>query len=80
MKNTANWILLVLGIFSFAFIVTMIVVFCIKDGVPDTLITCTLGAGGFEALMLAGIKVSKVVKGTETKTNVEDDYEPEGND
>lgn len=46
-----------------AFIVAMIVTFWVKGSVPDTLIQCTMGAGGLEALLLAGIKVSKVVKG-----------------
>ena len=63
MKNTSNKILLVLGLFIFAFIVTMIVIFCKYGSVPDTLIQYTLGAGGIEAVMLAAIKVSKVVSG-----------------
>ena len=62
MKNTSNKILLILGLFIFAFIVTMIVIFCKYQSVPDTLIQYTLGAGGVEAIMLAAIKVSKVFK------------------
>lgn len=61
--KTSNVILVVLGLFLLAFIVTMVVVFCIKDAVPDTLIQYTLGAGGVEALLLAGIKISKVIAG-----------------
>ena len=57
--KTANLVLLCMGLFIFAFIVTMIVTFWIKGAVPDTLITYTLGAGGVEALALAGIKISK---------------------
>ena len=34
-----------------------------KDAAPDTLIRYTLGAGGVEALLMAGIKVSKVLAG-----------------
>ena len=63
MKKTSNLILILLGIFLLTFIITMIIIFCVKDSVPDTLIQYTLGAGGVEAFMLAAIKISKVVKG-----------------
>ena len=62
-RKTSNMVLLVLGVFLLAFIVTMIVLFCLFQAVPDTLIQYTLGAGGVEALVLAGIKISKVVAG-----------------
>lgn len=61
--KTSNLILLTMGLFAVAFIVAMTVIFCIKDSVPDTLIQYTLGAGGVEALLLAGIKISKVRAG-----------------
>ena len=61
--KTSDVILLVVGLFAAAFIVAMTVIFCIKDSVPDTLIQYTLGAGGVEALPLAGIKISKVWAG-----------------
>lgn len=59
----SNLVLLVLGLFAGAFIVAMTVIFCVKGAVPDTLIQYTLGAGGVEALLLAGIKISKVRAG-----------------
>jgi len=62
-KRTANRVLIVLGLFLLAFITVMIVTYWVKGGVPDTLIQYTLGAGGVEALVLAGIKISKVVTG-----------------
>lgn len=62
-KKTSNLVLAVLGVFLLAFIVCMTVIFCVKGAVPDTLIQYTLGAGGVEALVLAGIKISKVVAG-----------------
>lgn len=65
--KTSNKVLAVLGLFLLAFIVTMIVIFCVKGAVPDTLIQYTLGAGGVEALVLAGIKVSKVIAGEKEK-------------
>lgn len=61
--KTSNLILILLGLFLFFFIVAMIAIFCVKGAVPDTLIQYTLGAGGVEALLLAGIKISKVWAG-----------------
>lgn len=68
--RTSNRVLICLGLFFFAFIVTMIVTFWVKGAVPDTLITYTLGAGGVEALALAGIRISKAISG---ETAGEDD-------
>ena len=61
--KTTNRVLLALGVFLFAFIIAMIVIFCVKGAVPDTLIQMVLGAGGVESVALAGIKVSKVISG-----------------
>ena len=61
--NTSNRVLVSLGLAALAFITAMIVIFCLKGAVPDTLIQFTLGAGGVEALLLAGIKISKVLSG-----------------
>ena len=63
MKKTANKILVLLGVFLLVFITAMTVVFCVKGETPDMLIQYTLGAGGVEAMLLAGIKVSKVLAG-----------------
>ena len=62
-RKTSNLILLLLGVFILAFIISMEVIFCVKGSVPDVLIQYTLGAGGVEALVLAAIKISKVVVG-----------------
>lgn len=61
--KTSNIILTLLGVFLLAFIVVMTMIFCVKGAVPDTLIQYTLGAGGVEAMLLAGIKISKVLTG-----------------
>ena len=61
--NTSKKVLMVLGLFALAFVTVMTVIFCVKGAVPDTLIQYTLGAGGVEALLLAGIKISKVRAG-----------------
>ncbi len=72
--KTSNLILLALGVFALGFIVAMTVIFCVKGAVPDTLIQYTLGAGGVEALLLAGIKISKVRAGDKPGEE-EDTYE-----
>lgn len=66
-RKTSNIILLVLGIVIVAFIVSMEVIFCVKGAVPDSLIQYTLGAGGVEVLVLAAIKISKVVVGDKSE-------------
>ena len=66
-RKTSNLVLLILGIFILAFITAMTVIFCVCGSVPDTLIQYTLGAGGLEVLLLAAIKVSKVVVGEKIK-------------
>lgn len=63
MKNTANVILMIMGCFICLFVIVMIITFWKFGSVPDTLIQYTLGAGGIECLLLAAIKVSKVIKG-----------------
>ena len=63
--DTSLKVIIVMGVFAAAFIVSMIVTFWVKSAVPDTLIQYTLGAGGVEAFLLAGIKISKVL--TEAK-------------
>lgn len=75
MKNTANVILTVLAVFIFCFIVMMIITFWKFQAVPDTLIQYTLGAGGVECLVLAGIKVSKVITGYKNDDSSDDEEE-----
>ena len=71
-NKTSNIVLLVLGVFLLVFIIAMIVIYCVFQSVPDTLIQCVLGAGGIEAFALAAIKVSKVIKGEKITTEGED--------
>ena len=61
--NTSEKVLIQLGVFLVVFIVCMIVIFCVKGSVPDTLIQYTLGSGGVECVVLAGIKISKIIAG-----------------
>jgi hypothetical protein len=62
-RNGMDTILMIVGVSVLAFIVCMIVIFCVKGSVPDTLIQYTMGAGGVEALAMAAIKISKVRNG-----------------
>ena len=71
-RKTSNIVLVALAVFLLAFIVTMTVIFCVKGSVPDTLIQYTMGAGGIEALLLAGIKISKVVTGNKSGSDPPD--------
>lgn len=67
-RKTSNVVLMALGLFALAFITTMVVVFCVKGSVPDTLIQYTLGAGGVEAAALSAIKVVKVKCGAKEES------------
>lgn len=64
--RTSDRVLLALGAFLVAFITAMTVCYWRLGAVPDSLVRCTLGAGGVEALLLAAIKVSKVLSGRES--------------
>jgi len=67
-RKTSNVVLVTLGVFALVFIIAMIVVFCIKGAVPDTLIQYTLGAGGIEAAALSAIKIAKVKCGSKEES------------
>ncbi len=70
-KKTSNKVLIVLSVFIFLFVIAMIITYWKFQMVPDTLIQYTLGAGGVECLLLAGIKISKVIKGEKTEDDDE---------
>lgn len=70
--DTSLKVIIVMGVFAAVFILTMIVTFWVKDAVPDTLIQYTLGAGGVEAFLLAGIKISKVLTEAKDKKKARD--------
>ena len=64
-RRVSNIVLICLGLFVLSFVVAMVITFWVKGAVPDTLIQYTLGAGGVEALALAGVRISKVISGKE---------------
>lgn len=75
--KTSDRILILLGVFLLWFILSMMITYWVMGSVPDTLIQYTLGAGGVETVVLAGIKVSKVVTGEKSSGESEDSYERE---
>ncbi len=70
-RKTSDIVLVILGVFLLAFIVTMIVIFCVKGSVPDTLIQCTMGTGSIEAFALAWIKVRKIKASDRSKSDTD---------
>lgn len=71
-RETADRVLIILGLFLLVFIVTMTVIFCVKGSTPDVLIQCVLGGSGLEALVLALIKISKVRAGYKSGSDPSD--------
>lgn len=57
--KTLDKVLIILGIFVALFIIANLIIFCIYQSVPDTLIACTLGSGGIEIIMTALIQMKK---------------------
>jgi hypothetical protein len=71
-RKTLTVILLAVGVFDVAFIIAMIVLFCIFQSVPDVLIQSVLGASGVEAFVSAAIQISKIIfKDKNDETEVE---------
>lgn len=66
-RKTLTVILLAVGVFDVAFIIAMIVIFCIKGAVPDVLIQSVLGASGVEAFVSAAIQIVKIIFEKKTK-------------
>lgn len=57
--KTLNKILIIVGVFIALFIITMIVLFCIYQSIPDTLVVGVLGSGGTECILCAVIEIAK---------------------
>ena len=60
-RKALTVILVAVGGFDLAFIITMIVIFCIYQTVPDVLIQSVLGASGVEAFLTAAIQIVKII-------------------
>lgn len=61
--KTLDKALSILALFLLVFIITMIVIFCVKGSVPDVLIDKVLGAGLWEAIACAAITITKIITG-----------------
>lgn len=57
--KTLDRVLIILGIFLGLFIITMIVLFCVFQQIPDTLVQCVLGSSSIELFVMAWITVVK---------------------
>lgn len=64
--KTLDKILIILGTFLGLFIIAMIVLFCVFQSVPDTLIVAVLGSGTSEAVLTCIITCIK------KKANIKD--------
>lgn len=62
-SQTSKKIIKVIGIFLLSFILTMIVIFCVKGCVPDVLIEQVLDFSKWEAGALVIIKLGKIWRG-----------------
>ena len=74
-RKTLTVILLAVGVFDVAFIITMIVLFCIYQAVPDVLIQCVLGASSVEVFLTAAIQIVKIIFEKKKKKQVETEVE-----
>lgn len=68
-------ILIILGIFFLLFTITMTVIFCVKDAVPDSLITGVYSASFIELIATACIKIAGDI--IEKKAKIEEDDDDE---
>lgn len=68
-KKALDVALIGTAFFLSVFIVSMVVIFCVKGSTPDVLIQYVLGAGGVEAVMTAAITITKKMKDGGTGSN-----------
>lgn len=59
-KKFLDRVLVIMALFLFAFTVAMIIIFCVKDSIPDTLIISVFGACTGEVSICGWIKTIKV--------------------
>ena len=57
--GTMDLILVIIGVFLFLFVVVMIVVFCLYQTVPDTLVASVFAACGGEFGVMGWIRTTK---------------------
>lgn len=68
--KTLDKILILVGIFIALFVISMIVLFCIFQSIPDTLVVSVLGSGGTECILCAIIQIAKHKKGVDDDSDI----------
>ena len=61
-RHTMDIILALMGVAILTFTVTMIILFCVYQSVPDTLVNCFFACCGSEGGFMAVIMVAKKLK------------------
>lgn len=61
-RHTMDIILALMGIAILTFTITMIILFCVYQSVPDTLVNCFFACCGSEGGFMAVIMVAKKLK------------------
>lgn len=61
-RHTMDIILTLMGVAILTFTITMIILFCVYQSVPDTLVNCFFACCGSESGFMAVIMVAKKLK------------------
>ena len=69
--NKLDRMLKILASVIFAFVLATVIIYTYNGWQYDTLITCVLGGGGLEALIMGGIKIANIFN--EKKKEDDDD-------
>lgn len=72
--KTLDKVLIIIALFLAVFIITNEIIFCVKGAIPDTLVSCVLGAGLGEVILTTVITVFKIKhkgENNEDETDVE---------
>ena len=67
--NKLDRMLKILASFIFAFVLATVIIYTYNGWQYDTLITCVLGGGGLEALIMGGIKIANIFNENKKEDN-----------
>lgn len=71
--KTLDKVIIAVAVFLALFIIANEVIFCIKDAIPDTLVSCVLGAGLGEVILTTVITVYKIKHKKENADETDDE-------
>lgn len=71
-RSTMDAVLAIMAVFLLAFVIAMLVIYCLTGGIPDTLCTCVFAACTGEISIMGWIKTTK-----ERNRNKEFDFDEE---